>query len=312
MLPPAAAPFAAEWHTALEPARVLAVLRQPLVAILPLLPLRVEFWNRHWLDATPVAAALLGLCVVAAGAWIFRRPRAAQVLWLAGAGASLAFAYLKFAGHARHFGVLFLLFVGAAWLAAAAAPGARAAGRVRAALGVVLGFQLAAGLFAAGVDLARPFSANRDAVRFLRAHAEGATTIVADPRTHTRVLEAELPLPMVFAVWGPGLMNALVPRKPEAALATARELAAERGPVLLLLGYALEPQPPDVALLASFERSISRERYWVYELPAGARTGAPRAPRSPRPRSRPRAPWRRRRRSPAARRARPCTCSGRA
>jgi hypothetical protein len=139
---------------------------------------------------------------------------------------------------------------------------------VRAALAAVLGVQLAAGLFAAAVDLARPFSGNRDAVRFLRAHAAGTAAVVADPRTHTHMLAADLPLPMVFALWGPGLPNALVPRLPDAALARAREIAGEgRGRVLLLLGYALDPPPPDVALLASFERSIARERYWVYALP---------------------------------------------
>jgi hypothetical protein len=265
IIPPAAAPFAAGWRLGFEPQHALGVLRGAALALLPLPPPRVGFWNRHLLDAWPGAAALLGLALVAGGAWVFRRPHPALALWLAGSAAYLTFAYLKFASHARHFGVLFVLFVGSAWLASAA--GGSAARRVRPALAAVLAVQLCAGLFAAGMDLALPFSASRDALRFLRAHATGASAIVGDPRSPTAVLAAELPLPLRFARPGPWLPNALVPRDPDAALAAARAAGAESGrPALLLLGYELAPAPADAELLASFARSIARERYWVYQV----------------------------------------------
>lgn len=270
MIPPADAPFAAGWRTDWRPDVAARVLGQVTAALLPLPPPRLDFWNRHLLDGAPAVRALLGGVLLAGLPWLLRDRLAALALWTSGSLAYLAFAYVKFALHARHYGVLFLLFVGALWLARAdaEAPGGAPRDRLRAlALAGVLALQLAAGLFAAGADLAAPFSAGPDAARFLRAAAPANEAVVADVRFKTHHLRSLVPQPLVFLETGSRAPNTLAAARPADALAAARELAAARGaPALLLLSYDLEPPPPDATLVAAFDRSIARERYWIYRV----------------------------------------------
>jgi hypothetical protein len=275
MMPAPDAVYAEGWRSGWEPYPLLRALRGPAQALLPIFRWQVEFWGRHTLKGAPFAFAGLGAALLLGSAWFFRRRPIALLVWASGTAACLAFAYLKFSGTVRHSGTYFILFLAACWLAgidSRSGPARLEPLRSRL-LAAGLAIHLMAGVFASCVDLAVPFSASREAGRFMRESALGQLPVVGDRHAKLVPVTYYLGRPIFFPDWetyGTFHYHRRDARDTgeEVVMAAAHELAAKtRGDVVLALSYRLESQPENVELVRRFERSIvPTERYHVYVL----------------------------------------------
>jgi len=137
-----------------------------------------QYWNTNILDSVPTLQTLLALACILLVVLALSRRLVPFVLVLSGSGAILLFTYTYFHGSARHNGHLFLLLIGAFWLAQGSASlpagtgiwsrwtracdGCR--GRM---LTTLLAVNLVAGLWVSVQDVVQPFTAADEAARFI-------------------------------------------------------------------------------------------------------------------------------------------------
>ncbi len=175
-LPPADYEHAREWVFHWDGPRAVYVGRAFATALLPVPSWELHFWGSSAIfpgvapGVTVAPGAVLAAVLLVAAAFavvlVVRRSRSALALWIVGLAALLGFAYVKFPGAIRHWGFVWVLLVGAVWLAVAEGAVTRTAG------GLLLAPTLAAGLLgsfiAAWWDWRAPFSAARCAASQLK------------------------------------------------------------------------------------------------------------------------------------------------
>jgi hypothetical protein len=123
-----------------------------------------------------VPMALLGLALVAGGAFLLRRAPLVLAVFLGGTAALLAFTCFEYFGSLRHHGHHFLLLVACLWLAQSLSGSDR---RREAVLTVLLLVHLAAAAVLYSLDLALPFSESKAAAAFLRQNGLAEAPIAA-------------------------------------------------------------------------------------------------------------------------------------
>lgn len=181
IIPPSDTGVAVGWR--FEPGldALAGALRNLTSAYVPLPKWDANFWNHPILFERPYGPGtwiVSALVAAYAGFLTFHFFRRAFAAWVFATGSLglLVFFHVKYAGAARHHGLLFVLLLMAAWLFLAspppvtsARPGERRWNRVfRGSLTFLFGLHAVAGCFAAVADVARPFSRAGAVADYLR------------------------------------------------------------------------------------------------------------------------------------------------
>lgn len=165
--------------------------------------LRRVFMEQSILHALAYA---LGVLIVVAVAWRFRRRPAAIVLWTSGVGLLLGLAWLRFVGTTRHIGHLYMLGLAAFWLEGSFAemrsttqlarkPSQRL---VPAAVAVILSAHLLFSARASAKDLLLPYSPTPAAAKWIRDNGLANAPLIGYPGEVAMTVGAHLDRPMLF------------------------------------------------------------------------------------------------------------------
>jgi hypothetical protein len=279
-------PFDPEVITATN--RVLDVLAGPWRGLAPFPSLRFNFWDSNLLDVLPDGAlvqTVLGLVLVVALAWMFRRRPPLLMLYLGGSTALVAFAFLVYVGHLRHHGHHMLLLLASTWLLMdreAVEPGTPTRRpRLDPLVAVLLVVNLAAGLYACGRDWRDPFSAAREVARSISDTGLSGLPIVGHRESVVAGVGGYLRRPLhhpsvgreaSYIPWG------APDRRPVGdgdALAAAEELARRHDSDVLILFSRADRRRPKVLGKAVrignlSDAMVASERFELYLLPVAA------------------------------------------
>jgi len=284
MVAPAGGTFVFRWAPSADPSALARTASHLWRAYVPLPQPTLHFWNTNVLDEWTFLQAGLGLALAAAATWLWAARPAALVAYVSGSGALLLFAHTSYLREARHIGHLYLLLVAAAWIASVARPWhaearARFAALPRwapAAGWAVLAVHLAAGLYAAGMDLRHPFSGGALTAAFLERAGHADAPLIADPafigpsvavHTGTPFYDAGSRRWGFFVVWDDrrGIERLDVPLE-------AQNLAADsKRSVVLLSNRPIGRRRAPFTHLAEIAGCIVKsEQYQVYLVPPPA------------------------------------------
>jgi hypothetical protein len=282
MIAPADGAFAFQWDTSTSPSALAGTARHLWRAYVPLPRPILHFWNTNVLDGGVAWPAVLGLALWAAAAWSFLARPAALVFHVAGTAALLLFAHTNHFASLRHVGHLYLLLVAAAWIASGGRRGRLGwpegvrpppRGLVQATGVVLLVVHMAAGVFAAGMDVVHPFSGGPAVARLLESRGYAELPLFVDPSFIAPPVVAHLGRPFYepgsrrwgfFVVWDGrrGLERLDVPIE---AQELARELAQ---PVVLLSNRPIGRRRAPFTRVAEIAGCIvETEQYHVYLVP---------------------------------------------
>jgi hypothetical protein len=296
LLPPADSGFNVAWHWSLEPSRLWRVLLLLPEALLPIPLPRLNYWNSvtfagtAWLRVAAVIAAL-GIAI-----WAYRRLRArplARRFFVTAELLLLGFFYAKYIGNFNHHGFLFATLIAALWIGgvtgeddqAAAdrepAPGAPPTGP-GVVLTALLGAQLVAGVMAAALDWAYPFSRGPEGARILTEHHLERALLVADPDFTAASFLAYLPgtpayYPRgdrfgTFTVWDRQRLRPTFDRDVVDRALRARSMRGTD--VVIVLNHPLDRAAAEGAgaqSVAALQGSVvGDEDFYAYLLPKGA------------------------------------------
>jgi hypothetical protein len=241
--------------------------------LVPVPPLRRQFWNRDVLEPAPFVRAAAGIALFAAALSLLRGSRAALLAFTVGGTGLLAFSYLIYTGGIRHDGHHFLMLTATCWMAAA-----NMSGTIRPAWGPLLGglaiLQFAIGTFASVMDFRFTFSGSRDTASYIRMHYPPDVPIVADPELPgvpiAAWLERDVFFPQSnrfgsFVVWNKQRLAPDLDR----AVAAADRLSTGTGRDVLLLTTRAQQPPARFRHVGHFAGTIvPEETYEVYLLEA--------------------------------------------
>jgi hypothetical protein len=287
IVPPADSGVAVGWNLNPGPGAALGALRNLAEAWLPLPAWSGNFWNHPLLFERPYGLLTwIGTALVAAFAvWtafgLKRWPFAAWFFVAGSLGLSLFF-HLKYAGSARHHGLLFVVLILSWWLARSEAPHtpvepARGAG-LSTALTILLGLQVVAAGIAASIEIARPFSSAGVTAEFLQRETKPDDLLVGHLDYTTIAILARMPGRQIYypqaGRWGSYIVwdvRRLARPTVEEIFASARALPRREGQrVILVLNYHLGDTLVAgcrLKALASFRGAIVEdENFWLYEV----------------------------------------------
>ncbi|HEY4108859.1 hypothetical protein [Puia sp.] len=239
-----------------------------------------RFWNHYWLSEERTGRIIgiaLFLLLLTFPALFLHRARKALLFYYACAGLLLLFFDVTQMTAARYFGMVFIFFLVACWLAAKGRPDALADTPFffRALLYGIIGLQLIIGWFAFEQDLTRPFSQSRNTVRYLQSLPPGEK-IVVDGYNSGPMLCAYLQGKVFYLTTGAEGSFCVWKKSwfPYPRPSIAEELA--QWPALRqLTRFILVANRPltntesphfQLTPLRSFENSIQGENYYVYQV----------------------------------------------
>jgi len=285
MVPAAGSGYLVPWHLDLDPERTRSALAAIVRGVLPLSWPGPHFWNTQVLDAWPRAQWMAGAAILCAPLLLYRRRPVPLSFWVLAAGGLFAFTYAKYLGLARHLGYFFLAWVVVHWVAATAdrvragegelVPGGAVRSGVFTAL---LALNAVAGIYAAGMDLARPFSTGREAAALVRSLGLQDLALAGHPDYCVAPLAEWLGRPMYFPQ---ASRTARVVIYDDArrrvsrqdAVTAIRAFRADRGvDVLAVFNYPVPDGNPDFRAVGHVGPGIvRREEFWLYRV--GPATG---------------------------------------
>jgi hypothetical protein len=279
------------WRTNLDVGLGASSVSSVWRALVPIPSLERSYWNTNILSARAAVVGGLGFVLFVLVAWLLRDRPGSFVVWTGGVALIVGFLYARIgtATASRHVGHVFLCLVAAMWLAPTMQERARdTRGRQRAqrvstarvrsgAWTVLLAVQLIAGIFAAGLDLAYPFSNGRDIAEYIRHNRLENVEIIGLPDTAASTVAGYLDRRIYyvagarkgsFVVWNTA-RNQLQPLE---AVIRAQPVDDRATPVLLLINRPLDDPNLRLRLLAHFDNGIvPDEHFWLYlgASPAG-------------------------------------------
>lgn len=308
LVPPPDSGFAAGWKFDLDAPHLARTLAAVWKSYVPLPALDYHFWGTN-LIPDPRWQALLSMILLAFGLFLFGRQPFPLFLYGAGTLGILVFTYIKYPGSIRHHGHLYLLFIAGLWLSLesphagtasvgrASAPAALGSGHggplhycsrlprtlsdfcqahLGLALTVLMAAHLAAGVWAAALDLLYPFSQGKEAAAFMRQQGLERLPILGDADDAASSVAGYLGCRVCyttgrstgsFVVWSRERKTAV---NPEELVAQARELSREhQRDALLLVNRELPPGKFPVMPLKKFTHSlVPEENYYLYLVSA--------------------------------------------
>lgn len=286
LMPPPDSGFAMGWRFDLD----LPYLAQTLAAIwksyVPLPAPDYHFWGTNFIS-DPRWQALLSIILLAFGLLLFIRRPLPLFLYGVGTLGILVFTYVKYPGSLRHHGHLYLLFIASLWLASVFPEKKKFPSSIQSlanfcrahrdrVITILLVAHLLAGMTAASLDLFYPFSASKDAVRFIKQHRLDRLLIVAHTDDAALSIAGCLGSPIYYPA-SRRMGSFLVlnqERKTELELgelvAQAKGLSRQsHRDTLLLLNQELPQGEFPVIPLEKFTRSlVPDENFYLYLVPA--------------------------------------------
>lgn len=294
MTPPADTGISS-WRFYVDFTLVGVVLKSLWASYFPVPQVKLAFWNSNILT--------LGLLEVIAGltAFVFvalqfiKKPLILLFYTLC-SGAIIAFFYLRYVGYVRHHGQLFLVLVVTLWLAQYCHKTVwfrhrfRFLDRLRVIFPGFLILLLVSHLIAAGIalycDWQYPFSANKNAARFIRENDLDDLPVAGDSDVATMPIAARLGKALyypankehgTFIKWTDKRMTYRLSdkswRKKHAKTIIERTqhyAAKKRSDVLLILNYRIPIDHAFVELNAFTTSIVPDERYHLYRIPCKA------------------------------------------
>lgn len=272
-LPPADYGYWPTWRTTLGLRALAELLARAGCVFFPIPSPQVHYWNSFIFPHVWLQAAL-GMGSVAAAVWLF--PRKPLSRWFVGffTAVLLLFSYVKFPGHLRHNGHLFIALVAMCWiepsLSGPQRPGKRAAAVL---FTVILAAQAAAGVMASVLEVALPFSQAQAAATWINRHRPGGL-VVAHDDAGTSSAAAFLDTPPFYArsgtygtwiVWNTRRLRPDLTA--ESLVCTGDSLAGTTGKAVLWLTTAPidSAETYGLVLVRRFAPSVEpMESYWLY------------------------------------------------
>jgi hypothetical protein len=292
LVPPPDSGFAVGWKFDLDLPHLAQTLAAVWKSYVPLPAPDYHFWGTNFIS-DPRWQALLSIILLAFGLLLFGRQPLPLFLYGVGTLGILVFTYVKYPGSLRHHGHLYLLFIASLWLASVFPEKKKFSYSIKSlanfcrghrdrVITILLVAHLVAGMTAASLDLFYPFSASKDAVRFIKQHRLDRLLIVGHTDDAALSIAGCLGCPIYYPA-SRRMGSFLVlnqERKTELELgellAQARGLNLQhRQDALLLLNYELPPGEFPVIPVQQFTRSLEpAENYYLYLVPAsGPRAG---------------------------------------
>jgi len=277
-----------------EPSRAMAALKTVWCGIVPLPPLRIDFWNRSIVADGPAQNALSLVLLVVVPLLFARRP-VLVIFLLLGWAALLFFFSSVYTGYQRHHGYLYLHFIAALILSSSFREKSlrserRKAHRSRidwrAAIETgLLAVNALALLPALIIDGRYPFSASREVARYLQKTVSEANPLIGDQDFAAMPVAGWLGRRFFYPEIGsmgyeikwshPSRQNLPLKRvrtdttRQHLMLETARRMAREAGTeAVLVLNYAL--LTGEQAEKTFLRAIVTDERYFVYRIPPSA------------------------------------------
>jgi hypothetical protein len=284
--PPGDAGVYRSWKTDFDGSLARTSLAAISRAIIPLPKPTREFWNTSVFDGVTVVAAVLGIVLVVAIAWLLRDRPGACATWVVGVALVVGFLYSKiqFASGSRHYGHVFVTLIAAMWLAPSMSRITRdpaspdTSERRRSTLWTaVLVVHLVAGMFVLALDLRYPFSNGRQMAAFMRHRDLDESIIVAAHDSVSLTVASYLDHDLYYLagrrfgrqiVWNADRVD----EKEPLAAALRRFAASGDRRVLLLANRAIDRELPDVdlELLSVFDNGlVPDEHFWLYRVRSG-------------------------------------------
>ncbi len=107
------------WKTNVDPSRIQGILTAIPRSFIPVSPFTFHFWNKNILDFVPAAMTvklLMAILILLFSSLLLVRKPAAFLMYFIGTCGLLAFFYMKYSGHVRHHGFLFMIFICSTWI----------------------------------------------------------------------------------------------------------------------------------------------------------------------------------------------------
>ena len=264
-----------------------------------------RIWNSYIVILIPGTAreidglifAILSLCLfIFVTTWLINKP-IALFLYIFGTGAILLFTYVKFLGAARHYGHLYILLIASLWIAEYSSkttilldflPNIPIRLQQVATtwtnfvkkhkntfLMLILYAQLVGGIVAFSRDLLIPYSASREAARFIKKQHLEQMFIVGSRDANVSPLCGYLDRKIYYPErQGMGSFVLFNSQRKDVEVASVLEqvsqiIRQQQTTILLILNYELKTAKPDlnVLLLAKFTKSfIGNEKYYLYQV----------------------------------------------
>ncbi len=317
MKPPVEMSLGAKTVLGFHPGRIVRVGCEIWRGMIPVPNLlRASFWGSNILPMGSVATRCVGTLasffVLACALGTLKRKPYACLSFLSGTAAILLFSYVKGNTAIRHFGYIYILFVGAHWLSAhqhgntsrfrqamnrmATMPfGRRLEGagerlwnlrhRLLTSLFAVHAF---AGVFAVGMDVARPFSSCKQAAELIRQRGLTDLPILAEKDLWTCAVTAYLGRPIryirsdrdgTYLIWDQARVE---PARMEDIVDKVHAALRRRGEALILMSYDLDEQELlrrgatfSLERLGAFPGCIHWQYLRVYKATAGTGQAVP-------------------------------------
>ncbi|MCL4500419.1 MAG: hypothetical protein M1438_01020 [Deltaproteobacteria bacterium] len=283
--------FATDWRFNFNWPVMMQAFNTIWESYIPLPGLNYHFWNTNLIQL-PYLKLLLSILLLGFPLLLFRRQPAILALFFLGTLAILSFTYTKYLGSLRHHGHLFILLIVSLWLSHYSPDWPGKPARLEKASGccqqrhgfisLILAAQLTAGLLAASLSLAYPFSAGQETARYIKTHSLANMLIAADDDDAASVISGYLNRPLyylcanrrgTFVIWDQHRQDLEVSE----ALRRGRELARRRHrEVLLVLNQEIDTPGPDIISLRRCTTSIvPTEVYYLYKLTYPGEAQAP-------------------------------------
>lgn len=177
LIPPANSGYAVGWRISPSIWLTGKTLSSIWKSYIPIPSLTYHFWDTNILASLRLQA-ILGCGLFCLSFLLFLKKPIASILYLVGTFAILTFTYVKFDGYIRHHGHLFILFIACLWISnyypdknlrlGFVGKLSSSLSRYRDSIIVLmLSAHLIAGIFAIGMDWVYPFSASKEAAKFI-------------------------------------------------------------------------------------------------------------------------------------------------
>jgi hypothetical protein len=291
MLPPKDSGFLASTEIpSLDFYKIQATLEVVWKSYVPIPKLSsTQFWDSNivengilWIGLTKLS--VLSLLLIFLAGVLLANNLTIFALYTSGTLGILLFTYYKYFGSIRHHGHLFLLLVACWWLSyyyprLQSQLSKRYASKF---LTVILCCHLVGGAFAYSKDLAEPFSAGKEAVRFLNSQPHLSNLPLAGSTDYVASSIAGLMDKKIFYFEGGRVGSFIIwDQKRRQGMATSSRtesqvleklqgfMQQERSDIVLILSYPLERDSSDSKIheLARFTRSITiDEHYYLYHV----------------------------------------------
>ncbi|HOX86325.1 MAG TPA: hypothetical protein PKW76_09205 [bacterium] len=253
-------------------------------AFVPIPALTLHFWNSNFIGIGEIRLFLSAVLFFLSMLSLLHKRVAVQFYFLAVIGCLILMYQFQIFMYLRYFGHLFLIYIGASWLAAQSKETTTEASRMhhwtlwslrihRPFLNILLLLQFIAAAIALAYDWQNPFSGSEAAAEYIRMHHLDELPMVGDLEEPASAVAARLDKSIYYPrreVWG----SYIIFKKPNPKIRTrqvlkiAQQIAnSKRSDVLFICNYFPWRGKYDFEWIASFPCSIvADEKYVLYRL----------------------------------------------